>query len=71
MAEDFRIAFLQRHAAECRAAAAQESDPATRAIHLENASSYLRELAELRAEQHKITSAATARRHFNQLKLTG
>jgi hypothetical protein len=57
MAEDFRIAFLQRHAAECRAAAAQESDPATKAIHLENAASYLRELAELRAEKRVPVSS--------------
>lgn len=70
MAEDFRIAFLQRHAAECRVAAAREGDPATKAIHLKNAASYLRGLTEIRAEQHKSTSAVNAQRHLNTLKLT-
>lgn len=49
MADDLRLTFLQRRAAECRAAAARESDPATKALYLETAASYVEELRRARA----------------------
>lgn len=64
MAEDFQIAFLQRHAAECRAAAARENDPATKAIHLENAASYVRELNQLRAANRRAAAAPISKARY-------
>ena len=58
MADDFRLNFLQRRAAECRAAAAQESDPETKALYLENAASYVEELRCLRAGREDKSEAA-------------
>jgi hypothetical protein len=58
MADDFRLNFLQRRAAECRAAAAQENDPATKALYLENAVSYVEELRRMRAASGDKSQAA-------------
>jgi hypothetical protein len=49
MADDMRIDYLQRHAAACRKAAAEEANPAMKAVHLQNAAGYMEELKRLRA----------------------
>jgi hypothetical protein len=58
MADDMRIDYLQRHAAACRKAAAEEPNPAMKAVHLQNAAGYMEELRRFRTGVEG--SAATA-----------